>query len=309
MTWTRRDFVRTSLLGIAAGAFPWTAARALAARGEFVALRRDVGIFTARGGTIGWLVNPSGAVVVDSQFPDTAREFVARMRQGGPQGIDALVNTHHHGDHTAGNAVFREAARRIVAHTRVPELQRQAAANAPAPASGQPAPAPTVADTTFAEEWTAEVGGERVRARHRGPAHTAGDSTVLFERAGVVHMGDLVFNRAYPFIDRAGGASVRGWVEVLERVAAEYPADTLYVFGHAAPGFAVTGHRTDVRVQRDFLAAVLETAQRAIAAGKSREEATALDRLPGFPDHVAISPRLSLAANLGAAYDELSEGR
>lgn len=303
MTWTRRDFVRTSLLGIAAGAFPWTAARAVTARGEFMALRRNVGIFTARGGTIGWLVNPAGAVVVDSQFPDTAREFVDRMRQGGPQTADALINTHHHGDHTAGNTVFREAAQRIVAHTRVPELQRQAAAANP---SGD---APTVADTTFQDEWTAEVGDERVRAKHRGPAHTAGDATVFFERAGVVHMGDLVFNRAYPFIDRAGGASIAGWIRTLGAVAEEHPADTRYVFGHAAPGFGVTGGRADVLVQRDYLAALLDTAQRAIAAGKSREEATALERLPGFADHTAISPRLSLAANLGAAYDELTAGR
>lgn len=303
MTWTRRDFLRTSLLGLAAGALPWSPVAGQTLRGEFRVLRRNVGIFTARGGTIGWLANPSGAVVVDSQFPDTAREFITRMRQGGPQMADALINTHHHGDHTAGNGVMREAARRIVAHARVPELQRQAAAANP---SG---PAPTVADTTFGDEWTAEVGDERVRAKHRGPAHTGGDATVYFERAGVVHMGDLVFNRAYPFIDRAGGASIAGWVRTLEAVADEHPADTRYVFGHAAPGFEVTGGRADVLVQRDFLAALLETAQRAVTAGKSREEATAMERLPGFPDHASISPRLSLAANLGVAYDELTAGR
>jgi len=43
---------------------------------------------------------------------------------------------------------------------------------------------------------------------------------MMFERANVVHMGDLVFNRLYPYVDRPGGASVRGWVARLEEATA-----------------------------------------------------------------------------------------
>jgi cyclase len=303
MTWTRRDFLSVSALGLLAGAVPRSPALGRPAAGEFLALRRGVGIFTSRGGTIGWLASPGGTVVVDSQFADTARVCRDGLEERNALPVHALINTHHHGDHTAGNGVFRDVARRIVAHSRVPELQRAAAA------AGGSADAQTYADTTFEDEWTLEVGDERVRARHYGPAHTGGDATVHFERADVVHMGDLVFNRAYPFIDRAGGASVRGWVALLEAVSAEHSADTLYVFGHGRPGFGVTGDRADVLVQRDFLSALLETAARALAQGRSRAEATALDRLPGFPDHEPLSERLPLAAALGVAYDELAAGR
>ena len=38
----------------------------------FTLLRRNVGIFNQRGGTIGWLVSGDGLLVVDSQFADTA---------------------------------------------------------------------------------------------------------------------------------------------------------------------------------------------------------------------------------------------
>jgi cyclase len=303
MSWTRRDFLRASALGLLAGVVPRSLAFGRTSAGQFAELRRGVGIFTARGGTIGWLVNGSGAVLVDSQFPDTAQACRDGLRERNALPLDALLNTHHHSDHTAGNGVLRDVARRIVAHDRVPDLQRRAAE---ASGSGQPQ---TYADTTFEREWRLEVGDETVRARHYGPAHTAGDCTVHFERADVVHTGDLVFNRAYPFVDRAGGASVAGWIALLEAVAAEHSGDTLYVFGHANPQFGVTGSRADVLAQRDFLSAVLETAARAVAAGRSREEATAIERLPGFADHVALADWLTLAAPLGAAYDELTGRR
>jgi cyclase len=302
----RRRFLLTSLGGLAAAALPRPlagSARSRAGalplqphRAELIELRRGVGIFVARGGTIGWLANADGALVVDSQYPDTAETCRALLADRGALPLDALLNTHHHGDHTAGNGVFRESARRIVAHARVPELQARAT---------DPGVA---ADTTFEREWSLEVGDEVVRARHYGPAHTGGDCTVSFERAEVVHMGDLVFNRAYPFIDRDGGASVRGWIELLEAVAAEHGGDTVFVFGHARPGFEPTGDRADVLLQRDFLAAVLESAERSAAAGASREEAIAAE-LPGFPDHAPIVERMSLGASIGAAYDEVTGGR
>lgn len=302
MACTRRDFLRASALGLVAGVLPRPLAHAAAPASGLVEIRRNVGLFSGRGGTIGWLANPSGALVVDSQFPDTARTFLAALATRGAPGLDVLLNTHHHGDHTAGNGVFREHARRIVAHERVPGLQRAAA-------TGDAAAAQVYADTTFEREWSVQVGDETVRARHHGAAHTGGDAVVHFENAGVVHMGDLVFNRAYPFIDRAGGASVRGWIALLEAVAAAHPADTVYLFGHGRPEFGVTGGRADVLRQRDLLSALLERARRAHAAGQSRAEATAVEALPGFDDYVPLAARLNAAAALGAAYDELAAER
>ncbi|HSJ05510.1 MAG TPA: MBL fold metallo-hydrolase [Longimicrobiales bacterium] len=306
MTWTRRRFVGTSILGLAAGTLPGTLLGAtkgarLPVAGPastFVPLRRNVGIYTARGGTIGWLADGRGTAVVDSQYPDTAESCIAGLRERGASSIDVLINTHHHGDHTGGNPVFRTAGSRIVAQENVPALQRRATATSNA--------VQAYPDTVFESNWSTVVGDEMVRARHHGPAHTGGDCVVHFENADIVHMGDLVFNRAYPFVDRAGGASMQGWVGVLEAVAAAHTAETIFIFGHALPAFEVTGGRDDVLLQRDFLNAVLETVQSAIAAGASRDEATALETLPGFDEHGALVERLSLAAVLGVAWDELT---
>ena len=95
---------------------------------EFKTLRRNVGYFTARGGTIGWLVNREAVASVDTQFPDTAKLFIAGLPGRDGRKFDVVVNSHHHGDHTGGNAVLKPEAKKIVGHVNVPALQRARAA-------------------------------------------------------------------------------------------------------------------------------------------------------------------------------------
>ncbi len=112
MSTSRRDFLATSLAALVSAAFARPGlARVLLRPGQepaFTPVRRSVGYFTMRGGTIGYLVNDDGVVVVDTQFPASAEAFLkglATRSDGRP--VDVLLNTHHHGDHTGGNSVFR----------------------------------------------------------------------------------------------------------------------------------------------------------------------------------------------------------
>lgn len=271
------------------------------AKPEFKPLRRDVGCFTARGGTIGWLVNRDAVAAIDTQFPDTAALFLNGLPGRNGRKLDVLINTHHHGDHTGGNGVFKPETRMIVAHDNVPILQKERAQR------DNTLDRQVYADTTFAQTWRKDLGGETVNAKYFGPAHTRGDIVTLLEKANVIHMGDLMFNRIYPVIDRPGGASIRGWIKILERVAKEYPADAIYIFGHANPKFSVTGARQDLLVFRDFLSGLLEYVQKRVKAGEPKEKIVALENLPGFDDyHVPPGPQNRLPMNLSVAYDELT---
>jgi cyclase len=282
------------------GAPPATAAAPVTP--EFKTVRRDVGYFTARGGTIGWLVNKDALAAVDSQFPDTAPLFLNGLPGRGGRKLDVLVNSHHHGDHTGGNRVFKPETTMIVAHANVPGLQR-ARAEKDGSLDRQ-----TYADTTFPLTWREELGGEVLAAKYFGAAHTSGDIATHFEKANVVHMGDLMFNRIYPAIDRPAGASIRNWIVVLETMAKAYPSDVLYIFGHGSTKFGVTGKSSDLLVFRDYLSGLLDYTQKKIKAGESKEKIVALDNLPGFTDfHAPMGPTNRLPANLGVAYDELTE--
>lgn len=303
MTWTRRDFVKVSTLGVAAGALP----RELAAQqpaappppapAVFTPLRRNVGIFNQRGGTMGWLVNKDGVLVVDSQFADTAPNFLSGLKERTPRQIDVLLNSHHHPDHTGGNTVLKAAAKKIVAHERSKENQRVAAERAKAEV--------TLPDETFKDTWSVTLGDETVRARYWGPAHTGGDVAIHFEKANIVQLGDLLNNRGYPNVDVPAGASVHGWITVLEKMAPAYPPDALFIYGHAEAGYPFIGTRPDLMYQRDYFSAVVDAARRAMKEGKSKDDLVKTDVLAGFEHFGGTKSRLGLA--LGIAFDELSK--
>jgi cyclase len=269
---------------------------------KFQDLRGGTGIFTGQGGTIGWLVTDEGAVVIDSQFPATAQACVDGLKERSRRGIHVLLNTHHHADHTAGNKTFRPAVKFIVAHANSAEWQRSSAAEAKTEAD-QAYP-----DQTFTNVWELKIGKEKVVAKYFGFGHTSGDVVISFDAANVVHMGDLMFNRLHPFIDRPAGASIANWITALERVPREHNADTIYIFGHTKDGLGPTGGRADLAKFRDYLTAVLDYTRKQMAAGKSREQIARLAALPGFEEYASPAPpRISLASVLTTAYDELNE--
>ena len=304
MSLSRRDFLATSAAASLAGSIGLP--RLLSGwQGQtpqpvFTPIRRNVGFFTMRGGTIGYLVDPAAVVVVDSQFPAEATACLAGLNErSSSRPVDFLINTHHHGDHSGGNLSFRGAAKKVVAHTKADEHMRQ-------PPGGQPPADQLFPDTTFTETWSADVGDERVSARHYGRAHTSGDAVITFERANVVHMGDLMFNQRHPVVDRAAGATIRGWKTVLERTVRDHAGDTVYIFGHANTSLPVTGSQADLARFGEYFGALLAFVETQMKAGRLREEILAMrDPLKGFESFGRFGqpgPRDALTC----AYEELT---
>jgi glyoxylase-like metal-dependent hydrolase (beta-lactamase superfamily II) len=308
----RRHFIASSSLAAAVSALDVRALLAWAAQPAqappptaFAAIRGTVGFFTGSGGTIGWHIDKKSVVVIDAQMPATAKICLDGINERSlSRPIDFLVNTHHHGDHTAGNVVFKAAAKKILAQANEPRLQAEAAALAAknAKPGAPPQPELVVANVTYEKTWRENVGDEILSLKHYGPAHTSGDSVVTFEKANVVHMGDLVFNRRHPFIDKPAGASIANWIKSLEAVVADHRKDTIYIHGHAGPKFEPTGGSADLLYMRDYLTALLEFVRGELKAGKSRDVIVKItDPLKGFPDHGPLVERV-----LSAACDELA---
>ena len=312
MSLNRRDFLMSSAAAAAAA----TLGRPLVAgawQGQgspptptFTPIRRNVGYFTMRGGAIGYLVNPGAVVVVDSQFPPEATACLTGLKErSSGRGVDFLINTHHHGDHTGGNISFKGEAKKVVAHATCAEHMRQP------PGQQAPTTEQLYPDTTFTETWSADVGDEKVSAKYYGRGHTSGDVVVTFERANVVHMGDLMFRQRHPVVDRSAGATLRNWMTILERTPGDHSNDTVYIFGHANTTLGpngVVGSAADLKLFRDYIGGLLAFVEAQHKAGKSKDEILAMrDPLPGFENFGRFAPA-NARDPLTCAYEEVITG-
>lgn len=206
--------------------------------------------------------------------------------------LKMVINTHHHYDHTGGNAAFTKDVT-VLAHEsakarigdqvqlylrgipqalktlkdsdkpiakKIMEDAEKLGKEATTPANYQPT------KTTRGNE-TMTFGGERIELVHVGPGHTDNDLIVYFPKQNVIHTGDLVFNKVHPYFDPAGGATVQGWIKSLEKIIALCNDKTVLV-----PGHGNVGGVSAARAQIEYHRRVLDEAKKAVAVEKTREE-------------------------------------
>lgn len=263
---------------------------------QFKPLRSNIGIFTERGGTIAWLSNEDGIVVIDAEYADTAPHVIAELQKQSSKPFQWLINTHHHGDHTSGNIAFKGLAKNVAAHQNS-LINQKAVAIQSKTEDKQLYP-----DITFTNEWKIKVGNENIHAYYWGAGHTNGDAMIHFENANIVHTGDLVFNRMYPFVDRTAGASVKHWPITLEKAQKQFDKNTLFVFGHANDPQKVTGTMEDLKAMQNYMEKLAAFVSSQIKMGKSKDEILKATSIPGVTDWKGDGIQRSLTA----AYDELS---
>jgi glyoxylase-like metal-dependent hydrolase (beta-lactamase superfamily II) len=259
-------------------------------------LHDDIGIFTERGGTIAFLLSRKGIVVVDAQFPDTSKHLIDELKKKSEKPFKLLINTHHHSDHTAGNISFKGIAEHVLAHENSLKNQKNVAvANKSEDKQLYP-------DQIFTDTWSGKFGKEKIALSYFGKGHTDGDAMIHFQHANIVHMGDLMFNRRHPFVDRSAGASIKSWIEVLGKAENKFDNDTIFIFGHAVDGFEVTGTKDDLKKFGDYLGQVLQFVDGEIKAGKTKDEVIKTTALPFKTEWKGDG----LNRPLQAAYEELT---
>ena len=259
-------------------------------------LTDNLGIFTERGGTIAFLLSKKGIVVVDSQFPDQSKHLIDELKKRSDKPFKLLINTHHHGDHTAGNISFKGIVEHVLAHENSLKNQKNVAvANKSEDKQLYP-------DQTYTDTWQGKMGKEKIAMYYYGAGHTNGDSFVHFEHANIVHCGDLVFNRRHPFVDRPGGANMKNWIDVLDKGLNKFDSNTTFICGHSGPGYEVTGKADDLRAFQDYLGNVLKFVDGEIKAGKTKDEILKTKIIPGGEAWKSDG----IERPLTAAYEELT---
>jgi cyclase len=250
-----------------------------------------------------WCLNNAGIITGDDEslLIDTAatRIRTQALRTAtlalSPAPITTVVNTHHHGDHTHGNALFAKSAR-IIGHDHCPhEIAAQGDLLAriwPHVSWGELPPTPPT--HTFAERMSVNVGDVAVELEHLPTAHTTNDVIAHLPEHGIVFAGDLVFSGGTPFILMG---SLPGSVAAVERLRS-LGCETI-VSGHGP----LAGQALLDATER-YLAWLTDLAEEGLRRGKSPLQAARAARLYEFAEW--HNPE-RLPANLHRAYTELAE--
>lgn len=245
-------------------------------------------------GNAGILTGPDGIFMVDAQFPQLTDKLVAAIRKVSDQPIKLLVNTHHHPDHSSGDANFAKMGTVIMSRD---ELRAHlAAGNNPPPPGGLPV-------LTYKGPVTIHMNGEEVQLIPVPNAHTDGDTMIYFPKADVLMVGDFYRSIQYPNVDRNNGGSVKGVVDGLNAVIALAKPTTKIVAGHGP-----VVDKTVIAANRDMILTIRDRVAALIAQGKSQEDVIAAKPLADLDAKVQQAGTTG-DRFLGQVYADLKAGK
>ena len=275
-----------------------------------------------QGGNVLLIRTKDGPAIIDAKFVHTGPDLLAETRTLAGDAPTLLINTHHHADHTGGNWVFKKNAR-IIAHknldaridagaqkerarSNVEQLRSQSSGAAKIEAAEATL---KKIETLTNQDFTSEQqigdllnlrhGGVEMNLYHYGNGHTDNDVVVFLPKHNILHMGDLLFHKVHPFIDRKAKANTVSWQHSVREAMKLCNDQTLVIPGH--------GELTDkagLEGQIAYFDTLRKIVGTAIDAGKTREEIVQLDP-PQLKDYAVKSLRRSA---LGAMHDELKAG-
>jgi glyoxylase-like metal-dependent hydrolase (beta-lactamase superfamily II) len=220
------------------------------------------------GGNLGLITGDDGVVLIDDGLEPLVAVTVAAIESLTGDPVDFVINTHAHGDHTGANEVLHGKGATVVAHD---NLRRQMVKDGSNRAA--------LPELTFADAVTFHLNGHTARVFHVANAHTDGDSVIHFPEVNIIHTGDVLFNKLFPFIDMDSGGSVDGFIAAQKKIISIADDETKII-----PGHGVLANKADLQAAVDMLEDAQARVRTLVDAGKSKEEVLAENPLADYDE-------------------------
>ncbi len=242
-------------------------------------------------------------IVVDANFPSGARAVMADAKRVSPKPVRYVFDTHHHGDHTYGNALWTGAGATTLAYRGVAEEMRryeparwQEAAKERKDVAAMHSATVEPPKQTFNENlFVLDDGARKVEFHFFGWAHTRGDGFVYLPHERILCTGDAVVNGPYNY---TGDGNIGNWPNVV-RAAQKLSVKTVL------PGHGVPGGPEVMAGQARFMIELRKAVQAAVDQGKKPADLAKLQ----MPDSVRNWTGDGLAAQAKDAYEEITQGK
>jgi len=247
------------------------------------------------GGNTGVYIAEKGVVLVDTKNPDNGQGILDQVKSVTDKPITHIINTHTHGDHNGSNVFFPASVEIVSQENTAANMQKMAAFQEALNRHGLP-------DRTYKDKMTLLGGKDAIDLYYFGPAHTNGDTFVVFRNARVVHAGDAFANKGQPLIDRNNGGSGIAYPETIAKAAKGIGKVDTVINGHSP----VTMKLQDLVDFGEFNRLFLEHARASLKAGKTPEQAMMDLKLPEkFKDYNLTGGRGGPGGNFGVIFEEL----
>jgi glyoxylase-like metal-dependent hydrolase (beta-lactamase superfamily II) len=173
----------------------------------------------------GFVVGEREVLAIDAEMTaDSAQKMIDLIKKTTDKPLTKLVLTHSDGDHVNGIGGFPKGLEIYSSEGAKKEMQE--AFESPA----QQQLKAYLPNHTFSGEMEIDLGNERIRLLHFGPAHTSGDIVLFLPDSKLAFVGDLVFLGRDPLIHRHKNGTALGLIKNLQSIF-ELDADR-YVSGH-----------------------------------------------------------------------------
>jgi glyoxylase-like metal-dependent hydrolase (beta-lactamase superfamily II) len=187
---------------------PAAPAAATAPRAVVKPVADGVYIFESAGYQSMFVVDPGGVLITDPISPAAATAYLAEVKKLTSAPIRYVVYSHHHFDHIAGGAPFKQAGAVFVAH-RNAKVQLEHLKN----------PAVVPIDQTVDESKTLTIGRTKVDLLYLGRNHSDNSLVISVPARKVIYaadwlpVGELIWRNVFDsYIDE--------WFEGIDRVLA-----------------------------------------------------------------------------------------
>jgi cyclase len=248
-------------------------------------------------------------IVVDANFTSGARAALADAKKVSTKPVKYVFDTHHHGDHSYGNAVWTQAGAVTIAYAGVAEEMNryeparwQATAKQRKDVADMKMDHPEPPQQTFIDSPHVMTDGtRRVEFRFFGWAHTRGDGFVYLPKEKVLCTGDAIVNGPWNY---TADGNVGNWPKVVE-AAMKLDVE------HVLPGHGASGGKEIMIGQRAFMLELHKAVDAAVKSGKKLDDIVKTESgkqvtTIQLPDNVKNWVGPSLAAQVKDTYNEIA---
>jgi glyoxylase-like metal-dependent hydrolase (beta-lactamase superfamily II) len=246
-----------------------------------------------------WVVFKDHVVVIDANFPEGAAAVLEAIKKTTDKPVKYVLDTHHHGDHAYGNAVWARAGAKVLGSRHCARLLKtvgpMAWENAAKDRKDVAASELKQVDEAFDDKLVLDDGTQRVEFLQLGHSHTIGDAVAYLPKHKVLCTGDACVNGAFNYMGHSNSAS---WIQCLEKME---KLDVRLI----VPGHGPVATKDLLGRQKRYFVELRDQVKKGIDAKKSLADITTGIDMPWYKEWTGKDAK-EIKDNVEHVYKELT---